>query len=161
MPYANIEDERARNAKRRATDSYKAYQKRYTPEYYKANKPRFIRYSKKYRLAHPERYLLIGAKVRAKKRGIVFEIDELDIVIPDVCPVLGIPLVIKERVSTSDKRKHFVPPNAPSLDRIRPDLGYVKGNVQVISWRANNIKRDATPEELRKVADYVNRQLDV
>ena len=48
----------------------------------------------------------------------------------------------------------------PSLDRINPKLGYVKGNVQVISWRANNIKRDATAEELRLVADFVARQQD-
>lgn len=45
-------------------------------------------------------------------------------------------------------------PNSPTLDRIRPDLGYVKGNVIVISGRANRIKSDATIEELRDIASF-------
>jgi hypothetical protein len=45
--------------------------------------------------------------------------------------------------------------NAPTLDRINNSCGYVPGNVAVISWRANRIKCDATPEELRRIADYV------
>jgi hypothetical protein len=44
---------------------------------------------------------------------------------------------------------------SPSLDRIVPELGYVKGNVRVISDRANRIKRDATLEELRAIVKYV------
>ena len=41
--------------------------------------------------------------------------------------------------------------NSPSLDRIRLELGYVKGNVRVISGRANLLKNDATIEELEAV----------
>ena len=39
----------------------------------------------------------------------------------------------------------------PSLDRIDGAKGYVKGNVRVISHRANMLKNDATIEELELV----------
>lgn len=48
-------------------------------------------------------------------------------------------------------------PNDPacwSLDRKDNSLGYVKGNVVIVSLKANKIKRDATPLELRQVADF-------
>ncbi len=66
---------------------------------------------------------------------------------PEVCPVLGIPLFVRDGK---------VGPNSPSLDKIVPELGYVTGNVKVISNLANNIKQDVTdPQVLRRVADYV------
>jgi hypothetical protein len=43
---------------------------------------------------------------------------------------------------------------SPELDRIVPSLGYVKGNVLVVSRRANRIKTDATVEELQQVASF-------
>lgn len=48
-------------------------------------------------------------------------------------------------------------PNSPSLDKIVPELGYVKGNIVVVSLRANQIKSDATIEELQAVAKFYNR----
>ncbi len=47
---------------------------------------------------------------------------------------------------------------SPSLDRLEPTRGYVKGNVAVISYRANRIKTDATAEELQRVLDWVHDQ---
>lgn len=100
-----------------------------------------------------EKYMLKNAQLRAKKKGLEFNITIEDIVIPDVCPVLGIPLV-----------KHFgkgikgSQPNSPSLDRIDSSKGYVKGNVRVISWRANDLKRNATIEEVRKILEYMERE---
>lgn len=84
------------------------------------------------------------AKGRAGRAGIPFSISLSDIIVPDVCPILGVPLV----------RGTIY---APSLDRIKAHLGYVPGNVQVISARANVIKNDATVEELRAVLDFVTR----
>lgn len=49
--------------------------------------------------------------------------------------------------------------NSPSLDKLIPDLGYVKGNVAVISWRANRFKSDGTLEEIRMIADWMESQL--
>lgn len=46
-----------------------------------------------------------------------------------------------------------------SLDRIDSSKGYIKGNVWVISLRANRIKNDSTPDELRLIADKVDERL--
>lgn len=46
-------------------------------------------------------------------------------------------------------------PNSPSLDKFKPALGYMPGNIAVISFRANQLKGDATLEELCGVIDYV------
>ncbi|UOF81207.1 restriction endonuclease pacI-beta-alpha-metal hnh motif 1.97A [Caudoviricetes sp.] len=48
--------------------------------------------------------------------------------------------------------------NSPSVDRLVPHLGYVPGNVRVISWRANILRRDATTRELKKLVKYLNRE---
>lgn len=83
--------------------------------------------------------LLSSVKTRAKKKGLEFDLSENDLVIPDVCPILGIPL-IKEVGERTDAY--------PSVDRIDSSKGYTKDNVLVMSWRANCLKRDATLEEL-------------
>lgn len=88
-------------------------------------------------------WAVVGARSRAKKRGLPFDITYEDVVVPEFCPILGIPLKEKGRPGWSD--------NSPSLDRIIPEKGYVKGNVRVISNRANRIKIDATIEELELV----------
>ena len=59
-----------------------------------------------------------------------------DIIIPDVCPIMG------TKFDRADKK------TAPSIDRIVPSLGYIKGNVQVISTLANQMKWNSTREEL-------------
>lgn len=89
------------------------------------------------------------AKTRATRIGVPFNIDLEDIVIPDVCPALGLPLDL------APKGRKWGSDNSPSLDRTIPALGYVKGNVRVISWRANTIKKNATADELRKLATYL------
>ena len=47
--------------------------------------------------------------------------------------------------------------SSPSLDRLVPALGYVKGNVQVISWRANKLKGEGTAEDHRLIAEWMER----
>lgn len=88
-----------------------------------------------------------AAKQRAKKRGQPFEIEVGDIIIPPCCPVLGIPL--KRGTSPGGKDA------SPSLDCIVPSKGYVRGNIAVISNRANRIKSNATPDELTRVRDWL------
>ena len=90
--------------------------------------------------------LLRAAKTRAKKHGLVFDLDLSDISIPEKCPVLGIPLF---RIGAKQS------PNSPSIDRVDPLKGYVKSNVQVISWRANKLKSDASVDEIQKIAEWV------
>lgn len=67
------------------------------------------------------------------------ELAVMDIAIPEFCPLLGLRLSFSSDCTS---------PNQPSLDRINSALGYVKGNVQVVSLRANLLKRDATLEEM-------------
>jgi len=91
----------------------------------------------------PQR-ILSRVKNRAKKLDIPFNLTVEDIVIPENCPVLGIPIYPNQCPN---------PSNSPSVDRIVPELGYVKGNVRVISNRANLLKSNATIEELEKVLE--------
>jgi hypothetical protein len=94
-----------------------------------------------------EDILFQGARARAKRAGLPFTITRKDIIIPSHCPILGIPLFkVTGKQGGGD--------NSPSLDRIRPELGYVPGNVIVISMRANRIKSDATIQELRDIASF-------
>lgn len=95
---------------------------------------------------HPEKYLFRAAKQRARVKGLEFNIEESDIVVPDVCPILGIPLFVGFGTQTD---------NSPSLDRIDPMKGYIKGNIMVVSYRANTIKSNATVAELRSIADWM------
>lgn len=90
-----------------------------------------------------EQSMLNRSKSRAKKKGFEHDIALEDIVIPDKCPLLGIPLI---------KGENSVHDNSPTLDRIDSTKGYVKGNVWVISYKANTIKSNATPEELLTIA---------
>lgn len=89
-----------------------------------------------------EKMMLSRVKSYAKLKGLPFSLEESDIVIPDKCPVLGL---------TLQKNKDQAGPNSPSLDKIVPNLGYIKGNVRVISQRANLLKSDASLEELRLI----------
>lgn len=103
-------------------------------------------------VANPAARMYKEAKGRATKRNLPFDIELSDIKIPLCCPLLGIVL----RAGT---RKKGVPsPCSPSLDRVRPELGYVKGNVRVLSFLANTMKNAATPEQLRMFAVNVLRE---
>lgn len=93
--------------------------------------------------------LLRAAKQRAKVKGLEFNIDISDIELPEVCPLLGIPL------ASSDLRK--AQDNSYSIDRIDSSKGYIKGNVWVISRRANIIKNDATFEELELLVNNLRK----
>ena len=90
--------------------------------------------------------MLSGAKTRAREKGVDFNIDYSDIQMPNLCPVLKIPLVPNEGA---------IGDSSPTLDRLLPHLGYTKGNVKVISSLANRIKTNATSAQIYAVAEYV------
>lgn len=96
------------------------------------------------------RMLWSGARKRSARAGIEFSISVDDILLPEFCPVLGIRL----DYSVGGKGGKQVR-GSPSLDRIDSAKGYVHGNVVVMSMRANRIKSDATPDELKRVAAFV------
>jgi len=79
-----------------------------------------------------------------------FNLTIEDVAIPKYCPVLGIELRVNHDGGQAND-------NSPSLDRVNPELGYVKGNVNIISKRANTIKSFGTIEEHKKVIDYMEK----
>lgn len=89
---------------------------------------------------NPDKYLFGSARDRARREGLDFDIDVSDVVVPAVCPYLQIPLVLT--------LGHGKLETNPSIDRIDSSKGYVKGNIQVISKKANTMKSNASKEEL-------------
>lgn len=63
----------------------------------------------------------------------------------NICPATGLRFILTPEVRTR---------NAPSLDKFKPALGYVKGNVAIISDLANTIKNAADADQVKKVYEY-------
>lgn len=99
----------------------------------------------------PQYRLWIGAKCRAKEDQIIFDLRPDDIHIPEICPLLGVPLRFGDQVATG---------NSPSLDRIIPSLGYTRDNAWVISKRANTIKNDASLDELKMITANLEKKIN-
>lgn len=104
--------------------------------------------SNRVKSTHPIKKMWQRAKNRAKDKDIDFSISLEDIIIPDVCPILGIKL--KEHKGISGGRK-----DSPSLDRIDNSKGYIKDNIRVISHLANQMKCHSSVEEMKKFAKWV------
>lgn len=100
----------------------------------------------------PVQQMLSQAKIRAKRDGREFNIDKTDVVIPTHCPVLGIELHHGKRAACD---------HSPTLDRRDTTKGYVKGNVFVISHRANKLKSNMTLEEIEALASYMRTGVSV
>lgn len=118
--------------------------------YYQENRERCKETSRACRLKRYEQYLVRRLASRAAKRRIPFDLEPSDIIIPKLCPVLGIPIT-KEGRGQRD--------GAPSVDRLVPERGYVKGNIKIISMRANQIKNCASIEEVEKVLAYMKEHI--
>lgn len=86
---------------------------------------------------------------RARKEGIPFDLTIDDIFVPEFCPVLGIRLVWEE----GNTRR--LQDSGPSIDRLIPERGYVRGNIAVISGRANRIKNNGTAAEHERIAAWM------
>jgi hypothetical protein len=98
---------------------------------------------------NPEMRLWLSARSRAAQQSVPFTISVEDIVIPKVCPVLGI------EIKTNEGKKGYY--NAPSIDKFIPELGYTPENIQVISFRANWIKQNASLEEVEALAKWMRQ----
>jgi hypothetical protein len=95
-----------------------------------------------------ESVLLTHARKRAKDLGLDCTITKEDIIVPEFCPALGIPLFY------SDDRASE---NSPSIDRFDLSKGYVKDNIHVISHKANRVKNNATPDEFLRIAEWIKQ----
>ena len=141
---------------RKDPEAQKQYQKEYKEKnqerisetwsaYYQKNKEKLKKRQKDNYWKNLGNYLFYAAKQRAIKYGLEFNIEKTDVVIPEICPVFGFKFERGNRDRT------------PSLDRIDPSKGYIKGNIAVISFRANRLKGNATLDEIRKVIDYLKK----
>jgi len=134
-----------------------------TKQWQKDNVEKLKDYRVQYYQEHKEEYelnisarKLSSAKQRAIKYNLPFNITEQDIKdvwpIDNKCPALDIEFIIGGR----DTMNY----DSPSLDRIIPSKGYVKGNIQIVSALANNIMSNATPEQVIKVGQYFKKLID-
>lgn len=105
---------------------------------------------------HPEKYLVIRARSRAKRKGVPFDLTPADVVIPERCPILGTPLKLGK--AQFREGRFGGAEDAPSLDRLDPARGYVPGNVAVISWRANRLKNNASLQELEAIVQWIRQK---
>jgi hypothetical protein len=120
----------------------KEYNKKHVAEnaeYYQAER-------KRKRHANLAWYLFLECRTRAKRNGVEFDLSPADIVIPEHCPVFGFVLKPAEGKLRD---------SSPSVDRINTERGYVRGNVQVISYKANRMKTNATGPELLQFARWI------
>ena len=99
-----------------------------------------------------------AARKRASAQDVPFAITHEDILIPEVCPVLGIKLEHATAETQSRKGMGGFHDASPTLDKIIPELGYVPGNIAVISWRANRLKCDGTLEEMEALVEWMRKQ---
>ena len=83
--------------------------------------------------------LIKSARKRASENNIPFTINNEDIKLVYNCPYLNTPLSYGNTKANK---------TSPSIDRIIPDLGYVNGNIQIISMLGNCMKSNATKEEM-------------
>ena len=71
------------------------------------------------------------------------DIDYMESIWNERCPILGV------------KYEHNRGVYRRTIDRIVPELGYVKGNVRFVCALANNIMNCGTPEQVMRVAEYM------
>ncbi len=148
------------------TREYTEAKREYNNRWDRENKSRRAELNREWRQANPEKYnasktkwrknnpvktMLITAKTRAKRKGIEFSLTDIDVSLPEVCPILGITL--QSNYGTGGW-KH----DSYSLDRIDNSLGYIKGNVRVVSNLANQMKSYADKEQLLAFAKWVLKE---
>jgi hypothetical protein len=91
---------------------------------------------------------LSNTKSVCDKQGVPYDISVDDLApFPLTCPVLGIPINWMNTGTTSN--------DSPSIDRMIPELGYTKGNVRIISQKANRLKGNASLDELEALLAYM------
>lgn len=135
----------------------KEKKKLYDIEYRKKNKEKrsnqnqvwYESHRKKKFKEDPQHYLWYVARTRSRQKGTEFTITKEDIVIPKICPILGLTLT---------KGNGYLP-NAMSLDRIDNTKGYIPGNVRVISRQANLLKSSLTLDVLEKLIKYIKNEI--
>lgn len=156
-----LEQRRIQKQKHRDEINLKNYEYNHRPEVIE-RKAKWAREHTNITVLTEEQYrkkMWRNAKNRAEQKGLNFDITLEDVVIPKYCPILHTELILNKNYKYSN------PEHTPSLDRIFPKLGYVKGNVQVISFLANTMKQNASKELLlefcKNISEYLKSAEDI
>jgi hypothetical protein len=133
---------------------YRAKNAEKLKKYYQGRKPQMAENTRQYEANPANRMTILirGARVRAKRLGL--ECDGLHAIrkaFPAECACCNKTL---DYVRRNLKRPS---PLSPSLDRRDNTKGYTDGNVRVICYRCNVLKRDATPEEIEAILAYMRQ----
>ncbi len=133
--------------------------KQYDKERYSKNREKFLKEYKEnpryWNEANKSSYrkniykrLLHAAKNRAIKNNIPFSITEEDLTKITHCPILG------EKFCFGTKNVH---PHkfSRTIDRIDPELGYIPGNVLVVSSLSNVVKNNGSLNELGEIIKFL------
>jgi len=121
-------------------------------QYNRDNKEYFNTKAKEYNSARPFHYAFKRLRLRAKQNNIPFDIDEeyLMSIWTGKCAIMGTDLCVPYSTKHQD-------PNKATVDRIVPERGYTRENVQWVSNRANIIKSFGTLEDHMAVVDYIKK----
>jgi hypothetical protein len=93
--------------------------------------------------------ILNRSRSRASQKNIPFNLELCDIIIPKECPIFKVPFIYNDKDWSA------------SIDRINPNLGYTKGNIMIISNKANRIKSDATLDDLKQIVSFYNEVVGI
>ena len=117
----------------------------------KVGNPTHLKQRRKRHIKDPRIRLREGARVRALNKGIEFAIDTYKDVpeVPGFCPIYKVPLFVGKGVSTD---------NSPTLDRIDNNKGYIKGNIHIISRKANQMKSNGSFKDIEMLYNYMKKQ---
>lgn len=148
MSYKDLEKNRAYHKEWNKNHPEKARAR--SKQWAENNRERSRAKAKQWAIDNPEKAMLQSATKHAKEKGFEFSIGIKDILIPDACPIFGFPLSRSLSGHQSD--------NSPSLDRIDSEQGYVPGNVWVISWKANSIKKNSSVVEFEKLVSSLREK---
>ena len=156
--------QKVRESRRKGYQRNKSQELEYAKQWRENNTDRIRQYYQENKEAIKEkrkgksnllREMFRNAKHRASDNCLPFDltIEYMETIATDHCPVTGELLDWDLQFSQEGKRN----PYAPSLDKIVPSLGYVQGNVAIISHRMNTLKSDMTLEQLNQLIGYVQR----
>lgn len=94
-----------------------------------------------------------NAKKRSAKKNLPYNLDTayLKSIFPKdfMCPILDYKMVVNDKV---------VGKLSPTLDRINPRLGYVKGNVEFVCMLANHMMSNASGKDLSRFSKWINNR---